>query len=143
MDFQIVNIDDYCPTITSDFKIKHFGDTHLIDILIISFHGKYREGSAGNPDAGLIKGIIATGISVFDPFSVLIDLTDLEYNWGDALDLSFEGTESTTTVVLVSDKCRRAMSTLFHGINTVNDIVDNDFFFDDFDNALNKLISKK
>src|SRR6266542_6733267 len=112
MTFQSISLDTYCPTITYDFKIIHLRDTHLIDTLIISFHGKYRDGSAGDPDAGLIKGIIKTGVSVFDPFSVLIDLTDFEYNWGDNLDLSFEEAEPTKAVVLVGGKCRQAMSTL-------------------------------
>lgn len=142
MNFQSVTIDEYCPTITYDFKIKHLRDTHLIEILIISFHGKYRDGSTGNSDAGLIKGIVTTGLSVFDPFSLLIDLTDLEYNWGDNFDLSFEETEPTTTVILVGEKCRRAMSTLTFGIDTYKDIVDNNFFFDDFDKAIEKLKNK-
>jgi len=142
MNFKSVTIDEYCPTITYDYKIKNLRDTHLIDILVISFHGAYRDGSTGSPDAGLIKGIIKTGVSVFDPFSLLIDLSDLEYNWGDNLDLSFEAAEPTTTVVLVGEKCRRAMSTLYNGINTDKDIVDNEFFFDNFDKALEKLKSK-
>lgn len=143
MNFKSVTIDEYCPTITYDFKIKNLRDTHLIDILVISFHGTYRNGSAGSPDAGLIKGIITTGLSVFDPFSLLIDLSDLEYNWGDNLDLSFEETEPTTTVVLVGEKCRRAMSTLSFGIDTDKDIVDNEFFFDGYEKALDKLINKQ
>ncbi len=142
MNFKQVTVAEYCPTITYDFKITYFRDTHLVDTLIISFHGNYRDGSAGRPDAGLIKGIITTGRSVFDPFTMLIDLTDLEYNWGDNLDLSFEETEPTTTVILVGEKCRRAMSTLAFGINTEKDFVDNEFFFDDFEKAIEKLKKK-
>jgi hypothetical protein len=139
MTFQPISLDNFCPTITYDFKFKNLRDTQLVDILIISFHGKYRDGSAGSPDAGLIKGIIKTGVSVFDPFSVLIDLTDLEYNWGDNLDLSFADTGPTKRVILVGDKCRQAMSSLEFGIGTNEDIVDNDLFFDDFDKAIAKL----
>lgn len=142
MDFQSIALSNFCPTVTYDYKIKHLRDTHLVDTLIISFHGKYRDGSAGSPDAGLIKGIVKTGVAVFDPFSLLIDLRDLEYNWGDNLDLSFEDAEPKRSAVLVSDKCRRAMSTLAFGIDTNNDIVDNDFFFDDMDKALAKLKDK-
>jgi hypothetical protein len=142
MNLKSVTIAEYCPTITYEFKIQNLRDTHLIDILIVSFHGTYREGSAGSPDAGLIKGIVTTGLSVFDPFSILIDLSDLEYNWGDNLDLSFEETGQTETVILVGEKCRRAMSTLYFGIDTDKDIVDNEFFFDNFDEAIAKLKSK-
>lgn len=139
VNFKKVSIHEQCPTITYDFKIKQLRDTHLVDILIIAFHGNYRYGSSGKPDAGLIKGIITTGLSVFRPFSLLIDLSDLEYNWGDDLDLSFEETASTAAVIVVGDKCRRAMSTLAFGMDTNKDIVDNDFFFDDFDKAIEKL----
>jgi hypothetical protein len=142
MNLKSVTIDEYCPTITYDFKIQNLRDTYLIDILVISFHGTYRDGSAGSPDAGLIKGIVKTGLTVFAPFSLLIDFSDLEYNWGDNLDLSFEETGNTTTVVLVSEKCRRAMSTLSFGVDTNKDIVDNEFFFDSFDKAIDKLKSK-
>jgi len=142
MTFQSISLEAYCPTISYDFKIKYFQETELVDILIIGFHGKYRDGSAGDSDAGFIKGIIKTGVSVFDPFSLLIDLTDLEYNWGDYFDLSFEETGHTSTVVLVSEKCRRALSTLSFGINTDKDIVDNNFFFDDINKALEKLKEK-
>lgn len=142
MNLKSVTIDEYCPTITYDFKIQNLRDTHLIDILVVSFHGTYRDGSAGSPDAGLIKGIVTTGLSVFDPFSLIIDLSDLEYNWGDDLDLSFEETGHTTTVVLVGEKCRRAMSTLMFGVDTDKEIVDNEFFFDSFDKAIDKLKRK-
>ena len=143
MTFQSTSLDRFCPTITFDFKITHLRDTQLVDILIISFNGKYRDGSAGRPDAGLIKGVIKTGVSVFDPFSILIDLRNLEYNWGDNLDLSFEETESTKAVVLVGEKCRRAMSTLAFGVDTNKDIVDNEFFFDDYEKAIAKLKEEK
>jgi hypothetical protein len=142
MSFQSVTIDNYCPTITYDFKIAYLRNTQLIDILIISFNGAYRDGSTGSADAGLISGIVATGVSVFDPFSLLIDFTDLEYNWGDNFNLSFEDANSTSTVILVGDKCRRGMSTLAYGTGTDKDIVDNDFFFDNFDKAIAKLKSK-
>lgn len=142
MNFKAVAIDKYCPTITYNFRIKNLRDTHLVEILIISFHGNYRNGSWGNPDAGLIKGIITTGLSVFRPFSLLVDFSNFEYNWGDDFDLSFEETASTTTVILVGEKCRRAMSTLTFGLNTEKDVVDNEFFFDNFDKAIDRLKSK-
>ncbi|MEQ1665521.1 MAG: hypothetical protein ABL927_09125 [Bdellovibrionales bacterium] len=142
MNLKSVTIDEYCPTITYDFKIQNLRDTHLIDLLVVSFHGTYRDGSAGSPDAGLIKGIVKTGLSVFDPFSLLIDLSDLEYNWGDNLELSFEETVYTKIVILVGEKCRRALSTLWYGMHTDKDIVDNELFFDSFEKAIDKLRSK-
>jgi len=140
MPFKSVSLENYCPTLSYKFKIKQLRDTHLIDILVISFHGNYRYGSAGKPDAGLIKGLIKTGGSVFDPFSIIIDFRELEYNWGDDLDLSFEEAAPIKAVVVVGDKCRKAMSTLLFGENSNEDLVDNVFFFDDFEKAIETLI---
>ena len=139
MNFKKVSLAEYCPSVTYQFQVSNLRDTHLVETLIISFHGSYRYGSAGRSDAGLIKGIIKTGITVFDPFAVLIDFSDLEYTWGDNLDLSFEETDSTPTAILVSDKCGRAMSTLEFGLDTPKDIVDNELFFDNYEKALEKL----
>lgn len=143
MDFKILKLEAVCPTLSYEFKFLNLRDTQLVDILIISFHGKYRDGSAGRPDAGLIKGIIKTGLSVLNPFSLLIDLSGMEYNWGDDFDISFEEAEGVKTVVMVGDKCRMAMSTLAFGVNTQRDIVDNEFFFEDFNLAIAKLKEDK
>jgi len=39
MSLQPISLDQYCPTISYSFKIAHLRDTHLIDILVISFNG--------------------------------------------------------------------------------------------------------
>jgi hypothetical protein len=139
MMFQPISVDDICPTISYDFKCTYYKGTPHIDILIIAFHGDYRDGSTGSADAGLIRGILKIGAEAFNPYSILIDFTDLKYEWGDNLDLSFEDAAPITTVVLVGNKCRKAMSTLAFGIDTDREIVDNVFFFDDFDKAIAKL----
>jgi hypothetical protein len=61
---------------------------------------------------------------------------------GDDFDLSFEETQPTTSVVLIGEKCRRAISTLTFGMDTDKDIIDNEFFFDNYDKAIDKLKSK-
>jgi hypothetical protein len=139
MAFQTITLAEYCPSIEYKFMFEPLRDTDLINILIISFHGNYRDGSTGRADAGFIKGIVTTGIAVFDPFSVLIDLSDLVYEWGDNLDVDFEETGNTRTAVLVGSGCRRAMSTLCFGVDTTKDIVDNSMFFDEEEKALEKL----
>lgn len=136
MNFQPITIEEHCPTMTYDFKVSYLRDTYLVDILIISFHGEYRYGSGGSPDAGLIRGIIKTGVSVFHPFGVIINFTDFEYNWGDDLDLSFEEAGPTSTCVVVGEKCRAAFSTLEFGVESTQDIVDNKLFFDNIDEAI-------
>lgn len=139
MQLQPTSLEKYCPTITYDYSIAHVAHTHLVDLLVITFHGRYRDGSEGRPDAGLIQGVIRTGIAVFDPFKLIIDLSDLEYTLGDNLSLLIDESEWIKTAYVVGDKCRRALSTLYFGAGTTKDIVDNQLYFDSFDRALNKL----
>jgi hypothetical protein len=142
MNFKSIILEEVCPSLTYKFKVANLRDTSLVEILVVSFHGIYRNGSAGRPDAGFIKGIINTGLSVFDPFSLLIDLSDLKYNWGDDLDILFNESENVNTVVLVGEECRKAMSSLAFGVGTNKDIVDNAFYFDNFEKAIAKLKEK-
>ena len=143
MIFKSVKIEDYCPTITTHFKIAHLRNTHLVETLIVSFKGQYRLGSSGSPDAGFIKGFVKTGVEVFDPFELVVDLTDLEYQWGDDIDLTFGGLFIQKIVVVVGEKCRKALSTLLLGLDSDNDIVDNDYYFDNMEEALLKLKAGK
>ena len=139
MQLQPTSLEKYCPTITYDFSIAHVAHTHLVDLLVITFHGRYRDGSEGRPDAGLIQGGIRTGIAVFDPFKLIIDLSDLEYALGDNLSLLIDESEWIKTAYVVGDKCRHALSTLYFGARSTKDIVDHQLFFDSFDLALKKL----
>jgi hypothetical protein len=86
-----------------------------------------------------MRGAIQMGVEVWDPFSVLIDLRDLRYEWGDNMDSVFSASGLKKTAILVSDKNRRALSTLSFGLRTEEDIVDNDLFFDDLEQALEKI----
>lgn len=139
MVFKAITIENYCPTISYSFKVKYLNNTQIVDILVVSIHGKYRDGSAGRADAGLIKGIVDTGVFMFKPSSVLIDFSDLEYNWGDNIDMDFEEIKPTRFVILVSEKCRTGLSSLLFWLNTDKDIVDNKLFFDNFEEAISEL----
>lgn len=140
--FQPISLKEECPQLSYEFSVSKFSD-HLIDTLVISFKGKYRDGAAGRPDAGLMKGIVETGLAVWDPFSVLIDLRELEYSWGDNIDSVFASIVRYSSAVLVSYKNRRGLSTLEFGTGTRKDIVDNDFFFDNFEAAIKKIKRNK
>ena len=98
----------------------------------------------GNPDAALMRGMLDTALYMWDPQTVLLDLSALEYRWGDAIESVFKGPNGRTpTVVLVGPNCRNALSTLEHGESSVQDIVDNDEFFEDVTEALEKLRMKR
>jgi hypothetical protein len=69
----------------------------------------------------------------------LLDLTDFEYNWGDYIDYIFDEEKNKKLVVVVGAKDRKALSTLINGLNSREDIVDNEFYFDNRERALLKL----
>jgi len=56
-------------------------------VLVITFAGTYPEGSAGNPTADRMKRAVAEAVSDLPgpPAAVLFDMTELHYEWGDAI----------------------------------------------------------
>ncbi|MBO9658124.1 MAG: hypothetical protein J7527_04800 [Chitinophagaceae bacterium] len=136
--FLPVSIQEICPTLSYSFECRYSGIAQFVDILLIRFSGKYRYGSAGSDDALLIDGVIKMGMTLFDPNALIIDLREMSYEWGDNLDLSF-GSSAVKTTVVVGVKCRKAMSTLAYGLESKQDIVDNDFFFDDLEAAISNI----
>lgn len=51
----------------------------------IAFRGAYRSGSQGRPDAGLMAAVTAAALAVSYPDAVLLDFTELDYEWGNNL----------------------------------------------------------
>jgi hypothetical protein len=56
------------------------------DILVIQYAGRYGYGSAGNGDATFMCAMARAGLSAFDPFGMIHDLSELDYEWGDRLE---------------------------------------------------------
>src|SRR5262249_51201533 len=54
-------------------------------VVTVSFRGKYPPGSLGNEHARQMRDYLATVLAETDPAAALLDLTDLEYEWGDGL----------------------------------------------------------
>lgn len=134
-----VSFEQECPSIKYEFEIINEKGTYFPDTLVIKFNGKYRDGSSGDNDAKLMKGIILTALDIWQPRTFLLDLTDFEYNWGDYIDYIFDEEKNKKLVVVIGDKNRRALSTLSNGENSGKDIVDNEFYFDNRETALLKL----
>lgn len=58
----------------------------LASILEVRFSGVYRPGSAGTPDARFMTSILGAALAVHDVTNtVLLDLSQLDYRWGDGL----------------------------------------------------------
>lgn len=130
-----VTIEEVCPSIGSTFHIRKLRDTQVNDLLIVAVHGTYRKGSAGRSDAAYIKGIVELANGLLNPHMVVVDLSDLNYEWGDNMDLEFSLSDIPVAVV-VGPRNRNALSTLTFGINSKKDIVDNVYYFGDVQSAI-------
>lgn len=90
--------------------------------LVISFAGTYRIGSEGNPDAAYMSAVVETVMDEWSPRSIILDLAELTYEWGDAIASVFyipwRKRENARLLIVVSDRCRRALEGLFAGIGS-------------------------
>lgn len=130
-----VTIEEVCPSIGSTFYVRKLRDTRLNELLIVAVNGIYRRGSAGRADAAYIKGIVELATGLLNPHMIVVDLSDLTYEWGENMDLEFRLSDLPVAVV-VGPKNRKALSTLANGIDSVKDIVDNVHFFADVPSAV-------
>lgn len=56
-----------------------------IAVLVVSFVGKYRYGSEGEPDARLMEAVISSARIAYRPDAIVLDFIRLDYEWGDDL----------------------------------------------------------
>lgn len=141
---EIVSFNQACPNIDFSFELINRNSSYFPHTLAIKVTGNYRNGSAGDIDAKLIKGTMNTAVDIWEPNTVLLDLTDFQYNWGDYIDYIFDGPDRKKPfAIVVGPKCRQALSTLIYGIKSGRDIVDNKDFFDNLDKALERLEMEK
>ncbi|EMI21736.1 hypothetical protein RMSM_01343 [Rhodopirellula maiorica SM1] len=88
------------------------------EFLHVAFHGEYRPGAEGKPDALYITAAIAALDTAWCSEAFIVDLTDLKYNWGDEMSWLWSiGYQQTfraqrPLAVIVGDSCRNALQTL-------------------------------
>ena len=135
MRFQKQTLKENCPSIHLDFELELSGsEIHVVPLLIARVQGEYRDGSAGAPDAAYISGLCRTAIELWNARAVLLDLSQLSYEWGDEFDNLYN--LDVPLAVVVGEKCRRAMSTLEFGVDTDKDITEVEYFFEEEGPAL-------
>ena len=137
-----VNLEETWNGMTCEFFTQNLRDTHLIDILHIKFSGTYRLGSAGKTELGYMTGNYELGKAIWRPFKIILDISNVEYEWGDDMELLLDISDPKSSVIIVGDKNRKAISTLIYGIDTKKDIVDNKFYFDNLEKGVQELKRK-
>ena len=83
------------------------------NLLVLNFIGKYRDGSAGAPDANFIKAMTAACFEMWSCQGLIFDFTKLEYEWGndlaDAITFPMERkSKKFPTCLVLSKSCENA-----------------------------------
>ncbi|MGC3957537.1 MAG: hypothetical protein QM813_06135 [Verrucomicrobiota bacterium] len=111
-------------------------------ILVARFSGLYRPGHSGKPDCLFIEGIAATAMDVWNCRGLVLDLSNLDYQWGDEMEWLLPIRRTCTKVnfpsaTVVGPKCRNAIATLiFDDPKTTRLATEHECIFDDVGSAL-------
>ena len=135
MRLQQVRIEDET-CLGHDFRLETSGGNSFCYTLIAKFTGDYRYGSGGKPDLRFMGGMTRMAVAIWHPAAVVLDLSDLRYEWGDdmseLLSPTFAGKKAA---VVVSPKCARAIATLLWGGNTQRAATEAEFIFESVEQA--------
>ncbi len=66
---------------------------------------------------------------------MILDLRELNYAWGDEMDLALTPPTDILAIV-VGPKCERAISTLSFGVNSKNSVLESPHYFDNLNPAI-------
>lgn len=99
-------------TVEVTFSLVESSEWRGRRILIVHFSGKYGFGSQGNPDAEHMRSSAVAAIDLWEPDALVLDLTQLHYEWGDLIDIAIGGYAPPTAIV-VGPNCREALASLF------------------------------
>ncbi len=115
---------------------EHAGKSYPRDVLVMRCQGTYGFGSAGNSDATYLMAMGKAALEAFDPEALIIDMTDLHYEWGDMLECVLGlGDDRVPMGVVVGHGCRQAVGTLCFGENSTRDACEKEWILDSLDQA--------
>jgi hypothetical protein len=112
-------------------------NTHQ-EILLARFTGVCGIGSSGSDDAIFMRAIVVAALDAWSPFGLILDLRQLDYQWGDEMTSvlcggdRYLGVPRLPTTVIVSNQCRTGLTSLVEqemGEDPAH------WLFDDFDAA--------
>ncbi len=135
MKLQPVRLEDETK-LRCEFQLETTGRNPFCFTLIVKFTGDYRDGSAGKPDLRFMVGMTKTAVAIWQPAALVVDLSELRYEWGDDLaDLVSPSVAGKKTAVVVGPKCARAIATLLWGTSTQREAAEADFIFESVETA--------
>src|SRR5690348_9516372 len=121
MKLKPVRIEEYTK-LCYEFQLEATGRNPVCCTLIAKFIGDYRDGSSGHPDAVFMVGMLRMAVDLWRPAGVVLDLSELRYDWGDEMYwLLPPEVNGKKAAVVVGPKCARAIGTLLWGVNTTKE----------------------
>mgnify|MGYP000043868642 CR=1 FL=1 len=138
---QPTSLDDLSE-IKATFAISKAGTPKAV--VLACFEGAYRHGSAGNPDAAFIGAMCSAAITAWEPHTLIVDLSNLEYVWGNRLEEVFglspaDQDDEFQLLVVCSARNKEAIRTLINGANTDRSLNDLGWAFESVEDALRSL----
>lgn len=83
-DFSAVEWAEYS-TVGITYQVARYAFDRECKLLRVCFAGNYGYGSAGNGDAAYMDAMYRAAVEVIGPDGLILDFTDLNYEWGDLL----------------------------------------------------------
>lgn len=127
----------------------YYAKSGFYTIGVIKFTGHYRMGSAGNPDANFMHAMIAALLIALYPDGLVIDLSELRYEWGDMLEAILPNEDGTyrddncPAVVVVGPESEEAVKSLIDGTGPfVESSANIEWLVDSLDEALSQVLRR-
>lgn len=95
-------------------------------VLVVGFNGSYGFGSAGNADAAFMNEALELCFAEQEPSALILDLSELEYEWGDMLESVLPGDNgecgAQAAALVVGPDCREGIRTLIFGVKAEDEL---------------------
>jgi len=133
------------------FYLKERSGDDKIDVLIVSFFGKYPKGSLGNEHGSFISRKAIEGLMVFNVQSIILDFREMQYTYGNTLLKVFQdiyqymdaGNDEDDPIfpilVVMSHRNREGVLSLLTPVGAESTL---EFCYDDINEAIAKATKK-
>ena len=117
-------------SIRYNLQLETSGGGRFWYTLVVKFVGSYANGSSGRADASYMLGVCEMAVSIRKPAAVVIDLSELRYEWGDEMAWLVPPSVHVPAAVVVGPSCAAAIATLLFGPKTTRQATDAECVFD-------------
>ena len=112
MKFQKVDLTDKSNLKFECFEARRDSRPYL-NLIFLKVSGQYRHGSEGKADCYFIKNVMLQASDCFCPSGMVVDFRELEYEWGDDIEMLFDCPNYLKEVAFIlGPKCQPALASL-------------------------------